>query len=333
MIDGYHMDIKKLSDKVPILIDLREFDENPGPNCMSFGFDIKPLINSIENIGLINTPFVTRNMEGRLDIVAGYRRILALKALKYDRAHCIDLSNSGLSSLEMLLFNLYDNIAIRRFNEVEKGMILNRLMAHMSRKDIEEHYIQILGIKNRRDIDTLIRIDELNETTKQSIAHGTISTKTIGLILDLDNRSRSVILKWISDLNLNVNQQLKYIDYLIDISSREGKPIADIMDEDRFLTLLKDKELNTPQKAKKMLVFLRARRLPLLTDSEKKFDKMIQNLKLPDGVRITHSPFFERKNYFLEIVFDNGRDLKKTIDNLARIEDLKRIGDPWRKGS
>ena len=82
-----------------------------------------------------------------------------------------------------------------------------------------------------------------------------------------------------------------------------------------------------------MLVFLRVRRFPLLTDSENKFDKMIQNLKIPDGVNITHSPFFERKNYCLEIVFDNGRDLKKTIDNLARIEGLKRIGDPWREDS
>jgi hypothetical protein len=61
-------------------------------------------------------------------------------------------------------------------------------------------------------------------------------------------RSRFVILKWISDLRLNFNHQLIYIDYLIDISINKGKSTADVMDEDRFLRLLKEKDLNTPQR-------------------------------------------------------------------------------------
>jgi len=327
------MGIGKISNGIPILIDLKEFDEAPGPNCMSFGFGIKTLINSIEAVGLINTPFVTRNREGCLYIVAGYRRIMALKAMKYGRIDCIDLSDSGLSALEMLLFNLYDNITIRRFNEVEKGMILNRLMLYMSKENIEKHYMQLLGINNRRELDILMRIEELNETTKKSIADGALSANTIGFIQELDNRSRSVILKWISDLILNFNQQLKYIDYLIDISIKEGKSTADIMDEDRFLRLLKEKDLNTPQKARKMLKVLRTRRFPFLTNSEKEFDKRIKGLRFPDGVSIGHSPFFEGQAYRLEIVFKDGRELKEKIDTLARTEGLNSIRDPWREDS
>ncbi len=326
------LDRKKIS-AVPLLIDLNEIKEIPGPNCMSFGFDINPLINSIKTIGLINSPFVIRNREGDFDIVAGYRRIRALKALGYRDVPCMDLSDSGLSRLEILLFNLFDNITIRNFNNVEKGMVLRGLMQYMSRKDIEKHYVKLLGIANPMHLDLLPKIEELDHNIKLSIAYGSVSINALGLIVDLDNPSRLAILKWIMDLRLNFNQQLKYIEYLTDISIKEGKPIAEIMKDDRFLKILNDDRLNTPQKAKKMFEFLRSWLFPFLYSCEKRFTKQIGRLGLPDGVSISHSPFFEANNYRLEVIFDNGPELKKKVDVLAKIEGLKEIDDPWKEGS
>ncbi|NIR16796.1 MAG: ParB N-terminal domain-containing protein, partial [Desulfobacterales bacterium] len=45
---------------------------------------LKPLIRSIEKFGLINSPIVTKDSEGRMEVVAGYRRILALKHLQWE---------------------------------------------------------------------------------------------------------------------------------------------------------------------------------------------------------------------------------------------------------
>ena len=327
------MGIKEISNIVPTLIELEEFDEAPGPNCMSFDFDIEILINSIEAVGLINMPFVTRNREGRLDIVTGYRRIMALKSMKYAMIYCRDLSDSGFSEHEMFLINLYDNIATRRFNEVEKGMILKGLMKYNSRKDIEKHFMQILDIKNPREIDILMKINELNETEKRSFANGDISSNTIRLVHGLDNSSRSVILRCISDLGFNFNQQLQYIDYITDISIKEEKSIADIMDEHQFSLLLKEKDLNMPQKARAMLNILRTRRFPFLSKNEKEFNTKIKGLGLPDGVSISHTPYFEGEDYRLEIVFKDGMELKKKVCTLACIEGLNDIKDPWREDS
>lgn len=327
------MGIKEISNIVPAPFHLEEFNETPGPNCMSFNFDIERLINSIEAIGLINMPFVTRNREGRLDIVTGYRRIIALKAMKFDRIYCRDLSDSGFSEYEMFLINLYDNIAIRRFNEVEKGMILKGLMMYVSREDLEKHFMQILDIKNPREIDMLMGINELNGTEKRSIAKGDISINTIRLVHGLDNRSRSVILKCISELGLNFNQQLKYIDFISDISIKENKSIPDIMDEHQFSLLLKEDDLNTPQKARAMLNILRSRRFPFLSKNEKEFNKKIKGLGLPDGISISHPPYFEGQDYRLEIVFRDGVELKQKVCALARIERLNDIKDPWREDS
>jgi hypothetical protein len=327
------MEIKEISNIVPTLIQLEEFNEAPGPNCMSFNFDIERLVCSIEAVGLINMPFVTRNREGRLDIVTGYRRIIALKAMKYACVYCRDLSGSGFSEYEMFLINLYDNIAIRRFNDVEKGMILKGLMMNISKEDVERDFIHILDIKNPREIDMLMEISEFNETEKRYIAKGDISINAIRLVRGLDNRSRSVILKCISELGLNFNQQLQYIDYISDISIKEGKSIADIMDEYQFLSYLKEKDINTPQKGRAILNLLRTRRFPFLTKNEKEFNKKIKRLGFPDGIRIKHPPFFEGQDYRLEIVFKDGIELKQKVCALARIEELNNIKDPWREDS
>jgi hypothetical protein len=326
------LNTKKIS-AVPLLVDLREIEQTPGPNCMSFGFDINPLINSIKTIGLINSPFVARNREGHFDIVAGYRRIRALKILNYKDVPCMDLSDSGLSGLERLVFNILDNIPSRDFNDVEKGMVLRGLIQYMSKKDIERHYMKLLGIKNPKYLDILIRIEELDQDTKRSVANGALSINALALIMDLDNPSRLAVLKWIMDLRLNFNQQLKYIDYLTDISIKEGKSIAEIMKDGRFLGLLNENKLNSPQKAKKMFELLRSWLFPFLCSCEKRFAKQIRQLGLPDGVNISHSPFFEDNNYRLEVIFDNGAELKRKIDTLAQIEGLKEIDDPWKEDS
>ncbi|MFC1533658.1 ParB N-terminal domain-containing protein [Thermodesulfobacteriota bacterium] len=326
------MEIRQIAGNTPSLINLEEVDIIPGPYCMSCGFDIKPLINSIKACGLINIPYVTRGKGGYLDIVIGYRRIMALKTLGWQRIPCADLSDSGFSTLELLILNLNDNLPTRTFNDAEKGMILKRLLdLQVPRKEIREHYMPLLNISSTRDLEVLVRIEELNNSVKEYIANGAIPLKTAQLVLDLDIRSRPVILQWISDLRFNFNQQLKFIEYITDISIKEERSIAELMEESQFSNLSKDKGLNTPQKAKKMIDLLKSRRFPFLTSSEKAFAKNIAKLGLPETVRVKHPAFFEAPRYKLEIMFKNGKEIKEIINDLKHTEGLHRIGDPWDK--
>ena len=325
------MVINKFADSVPILIDLNEFDENPGPNCMSFGYDLKQLISSIEDFGLINSPIISRNREGHPIIVTGYRRIMALKALNLPMVPCIDISSSGISPLEQLLLNLSDNLTTRRFNNIEKGMILIRLNAYIQRKDLERQFMRLLDISNKKEIDTLLRIEELDKRTKEYIASGDLPLRTMGLVLDMDIRSRSAVLEWIVDLRFNLNQQLKYIDYISDISINKNIPIFEILSEGEYIEIFRNRRLNRPQKVKKIIELLKNKRYPILSESEKIFSKKISALKLPDRVKITHSSFFESEDYRLEILFKSGKDLKGKIDALAITKGLENLEDPWKE--
>ncbi len=324
------MDFQQAIGKIPVILNLKDVDENPGPFCMSFGFDLRPLIRSIEKSGLINAPIVTSNRDGRLDVVAGYRRILALKSLKMEKIPCRDLSNSGLSPLELLLFSLYDNLATREFNEVEMGMILNRLMPFVSRKEIREHYMPLLNLPSHDPtLDIFLKLEELDLPIRVSLGEKRISFQGAKALIDMDPDSRSAISEGITKIKFNFNQQMQFIEHTRDISIKEGKPVSELLGEEPLVRILEDGKLNNPQKAKLVLHLLRSRRFPFLSRSEKAFQKKISTLGLPDGVRISHSPFFEGPDYRLEILFKEGKELKSKIDSLGQIDDLDDVGPPW----
>ena len=327
------MNIRQVTGDIPTLIGMNEIDETPGPYCMSFGFDLKPLILSIEKFGPVNTPFVTKNSDGRVDVVVGYRRVLAMKSLKWEKVPCIDLSNSEFSPSECLLLNLHDNIVTRKFNDVEKGMILSRLISHLPRKKILEHYMPLLDLpSNASTLDILVRVEELDHQIRLSFAEGYLSIHTIKALLEMDPESRSLIFKWMSNIKFNLNQQKYFIEYTSDIAIKERKTIFELLDEKNFYGILEENRLNNPQKAKWILEALRSRRFPVLTTAEKTFQKRVSGLNLPEGVKIKHPPFFEAPDYRLEIQFKNGKELKEKISSLSQLKnDVEKIGDPWQE--
>lgn len=328
------MDIRQITRVSPRSVDVKHIGENPGPHAMSFGFDLEPLIRSIQQCGLINPPFVTRSSDGRMDVVVGYRRILALKSLQRETIPCVDLSDSGASALELLHLNLQDNLTTRKFNEIEKGMILRRLIPHVSREEILDRYMPLLNLPSHAStLDFYLKLEDLDVNIKESIAKGALSLKATKLILDTDRKYHSAIYRLISNVKFNSNQQIQFIEYICDISIKENIPIPELLSEERLAKISEDQKMNNPQKAKLILDRLRSRRFPSLTRAEKAFKATVSRLDLPKGVRIQHPPFFEAPDYRLEILFRDGKDLKDTISSLYRLQDLERIGDPLQERS
>lgn len=322
--------MKDLSDAPHRLVNLKEISEDPGPYCMSFGSVLDPLICAIKKCGLLFSPLVIRNDSGQIDVVIGFRRILALKSLKWDNALMIDLTGKNFSALDLLLLNFYDNLAVRSFNDVEKGMIINRLKPHLPEKVLLGEYLPLLGVPARKSVCRVYEsLEGLGDDIKLALADERLAFKTVKALLDLDPEPRSIVFQWIRDLKLNVNQQSLFIETTLDISMNEDKRLSELLGETPLLKIKEDKRLNTPQKARRLLDYLRSRRFPKLSDSEKAFEKRIKNLGLPENVKISHPPFFEGPEYRLEILFKNGRGLGETIKALATLDALGNINDPW----
>lgn len=315
-----------------ILIPLSMLDEDPGPYTMSFGFDLKPMIESIRRVGVLNPPFVDRDEEGRARIVAGYRRVLALKVLQREEIVCFDLSGSELSVSDRLLLNLHDNLSTRNLNGTEKGMALERLAVHFPEQEVVERYMPLLGLPAHRPVlASYLRIGELRKDIRASFAAGNLSFQTVRSLLEMDSAARAAFSEWFLDLQFNFNQQSHFIDLVMEVSSISNVPPEHVFSASAFRAIVEDRALNGPQKVKSVLEALRAMRLPRLVAAEKEFQKRVRDLKLPEGVRVHHSPFFESPEYRLEIRFKDGKALRKRVTELATIQGLERVEDPWKE--
>ena len=327
------MKISKITDMPLQAVEPGEINSAPGPYCMSFGFDLTPLISSIKSIGLINPPLVIESGQGRMEIVVGYRRIRALKQLGRNSIPCRILSKTEFSPLDGLLVNFHDNLLSRKLNHVEKGMFLNRLTTHISKTGILEQYMPLLDLPSHGPtLDLFMRIEsELDTKSKGYLVQGGLSLKVANMLLDLERESRSKVFHLISTLKLNMNQQKQLIEYLLDLSHIKGESISQLIEEIQLDRISVDGNMNTPQKAKAILDLLRKMRYPRLSKAEKTFKKLVSRLCLPKGVHVSAPPFFETPNYRLEVIFKEGRELKDKLDKLSRNEALKDLGDPWKK--
>ncbi len=324
------MDIQNLETR-HVMVDLRDIEDYPGPYCMSFGFDLGPLIRSIENVGMINPPLLIGNRGGAHKIISGYRRILALKALDHKRTRCRLLSKHQLSALECLLLNLHDNLATRGLNEVEMAMVLSRLASLVSREQILDRYMPLLGLSPHiKTLDLFLRLErELEDEPKHHLAKGRVSLKSAAMLLEIEPGVRSRVFDLMATLKLNTNQQKQFVDYLVDLAHISKISISDLLKDKPFESVLQKKDMNWPQKAKAILRLLRGMRYPTLVQAEEEFKKNVARLDLPEGIRIIAPPYFESPDYRLEIRFTNGKGLREKIDKLQRKEGIEGLGSPW----
>jgi ParB-like chromosome segregation protein Spo0J len=321
----------KFSRGERILVDLHELPEKPGPYTMSFGFNLDGLRDSITRVGLIALPLVARNQEGSFEIVSGYRRILAMKEMGEHRCICEDVTSVWPSPLERLLAGFYENLATRKFNDMEKALILDKLQNHAKREEILNSFMPLLSLPSHEGtLQFYLKLVGLEEDVQLAIAREEVSTKAAKVLVEIGEKSRRALFQWISKIKLNLNQQLKLIEYVQDISVRENLTVCEVLLDPIFTGLAEEQRLNNPQKAKALLEMLRIRRYPRLTDAQYEMERMISAIPLPPGASIQYDQNLEDPLYRLEIKFASGKDLKAVMDKLHAVHELEAIPELWR---
>jgi ParB-like chromosome segregation protein Spo0J len=313
-----------------IRVDLGKLAENPGPYTMSYGFDLDVLCESLRKIGLINPPLVCRNEQGFFDVVSGHRRILALKALGESQALCRDVTSELPTSLERVLAGFYENLATRKFNDIEKAMVLAKLRDHSAEEKILGSYMPLLSLPSHRGtLKFYLTLLHLDHRLKTALAREEISIKAVKALLELEQAAQQTLIHWIDMLKLNFNHQVQFIEYCSDISKREETTIIELLNESSFRSVPENPRLNNPQKAKAMLEALRTRRFPRLARARSAVERALAAVSMPPETSIRYDPFLEDPHYRLEIKFRNGRELKKTIGKLHASDNLEAMPELW----
>jgi len=320
--------IKKPPKTYPVVrLGIDQISDKPGKYCMSYGFNSTELKRSLSQVGLINYPYVIKNDGSHYEAVTGFRRIIALKELNIEEVECFDMTGSVMSAYDMLRFALHDNLFIREFNLVEKSMIFNMLIELVKDNNRINEFSSLLNV-SRKDYGLILKIQELDEPLKESIASGTINIKALEQLVELKSDDILLCNTWITNLKLNYNQQIQFVDYINDISRIEKISIKQLLGEKFYLDISLDNKKNIPQKAKALMDNLRERRNPVYSNYKNLFEKKIKRMQLPPNIKIKHPRYFESEGYQVEIEFKNGAEIKKSLRTLLDIDELEKFEDP-----
>lgn len=318
--------------RLPVVsVALSEIRMSPGPYTVSFAFDPAPLARSIRKIGIVNAPLLLPADKGGYDVVIGYRRLHAVRDLVWNAAPCRILPKDAWPPLDCLLLSLFDNLHTRSFNEVERGMALSRLAAHEDTDRILDRFMPLMGLGSRRQIfEFYVCLDRnLDERIKLQLAAGHLSRDSAKALLALDKTAARAIAGTIEKLKLNINDQRKFIDYIIDLFGNKPEEMVGFLTSGDLGEILANSKLNPPQQAQAALRFLAGRRNPRLAAAEEAFRRRVAALSLPKGTRVEAPPFFEAPGYRLSIPFRDGGELVRALTAVLKLSNLDQLGDPW----
>ncbi|EFK05597.1 conserved hypothetical protein [delta proteobacterium NaphS2] len=296
---------------------------------------MKPLLNSIKKIGLINSPILIKKRKGegavQYEVIAGFRRISALRALSLNPIPCRILP-SETPSLDCLLINLYENLCSRDFNPVEKGMVLTRLLDLIPEREVLDTYMPLFDLPSHREtLHLFAGVEKMfDHQAKTLLASEYLSMKAAKLLIEMDGTERNMFCGYFSAVRFSKNQQTQFIDLVSDLSHIENSPVTCLLMDPRLKDIRDNPQMNNPQKARALITVLRKKRLPRLTKAETGFKQMVEKLALPPAFQIVPPPFFEGAQYRLEISFENGKDLKERLQFVANNERLAAFINPWK---
>jgi len=184
-------------------IPIDQIDPNPHQvRGMIKTSDIKELVDSIKDVGVIQPLLVTRKKD-RYILVAGYRRLEASRQAKLKELPCMV---QDLSDDDMIRYALIENLQREDLNPLEEALAIKQLIGNQGldyRKVAE-----MLG-KSKTYVGERLALLDLPDDLKEAVSQGTLSMKKADALKKVnDDKARARLIGKASAVDL---QHLKVL--------------------------------------------------------------------------------------------------------------------------
>ncbi|HVO85250.1 MAG TPA: ParB/RepB/Spo0J family partition protein [Syntrophobacteria bacterium] len=286
------------------------------------------LRRSVQAVGLLQIPMLQGKPEGGFRVVSGSRRLLVCRELGLEPVTCQILDASVLPGA-CLRFAVYDNVATRLLNPVEKSLVLAKMLAFLPQPQVVEEFMPLLALEP--SVTLLSRYLELLRLEKDmldALADGRLHERTASALAPLEPADRRSLFALFGEFAFSVSVQQEIIELAVEIGEREGMPPAEVLEADAIAALRRERRRPTRHRAEEIRRYLQGRRAPRLTARRERFLRETQELGLPSGVRLISPPNFEGPQWRLECIFQRGQDLAhilRTVSGIAAQPEFQRV--------
>jgi len=280
--------------------------------------DVRELVGSIKELGVINPPLVKKQAEMFI-IISGFRRIAACSHLGSSDI-VVRIVAPKATELDNVKLAISENSLQRPLNLMEQSKCCSMLAACYNNDKKLAAAASNLGLPDNHHLFNKIKnLFILPDFIKQSVLNNTISLSMAMELGALEKNIGIEFTKLFVYLGLSLNKQKQFIEYVKEIAILEDISILEVLFADHLKDILKNDDLIKNQKAQQIRYYLKNRRFPAITKGEKEYEEIVKSLKMGKGIRLVPPKNFESTSYIFSLTFNNIEEIVKLIKKLDKI--------------
>jgi len=271
------------------------------------------LVDSIKEVG-IRHPISICSANKPYKIISGHKRVQA--AIKSGLTHIPAFLIPTME--DALVQNLKENFALRQYSDIEKGCILNKLIAEGIQKDtILDLYMPLLELERSKKIfQDLISVDKIGLGLQKLLHQSKVPVKVFQIFFNWDPENQEAAERFFSITRPGVNKWRDLLELVEEISRRDGITPKEIFSSPSTLETLQDNNLTPSQKYDRVHEGLQQKRYPVLSDLKKQIARALDEMKLDDKTRFKYQESFESDEMKLELKFRDERELSQQVEKI-----------------
>jgi hypothetical protein len=284
--------------------------------------ELKPLLASVQCVGLLEPLLVRERDDGRYQLICGFKRAEALRLLGVPEVEALVYPQGALTDIQALLLQIGHNL-VRPLNLVEKAQTLVKLLAlGVPERKVIDQYLPLIGLQPTvRILKQVTDLMGLERGLQEYLVREDLTLSTSVLFLSLDMKGQRAILPLLEALRPGENRVKEIISFLREISLRDGVPIPSLLARGDIGEIISDKETPRPQRIEHLRRVLKKMRFPRLTAMEDKFTVYKQSLSLPPQISFHPPPFFESEEFRMELRFKDLSAFRELVTKLHQISE------------
>lgn len=294
-----------------IFVDLSDISFSDQTFLVGNKDNISIISKSIEEIGVLSPPILRLN-NGKLQIVAGWKRLLSCKKLGHKKVLCKIYSSSELSDHDFLKIIYIDNKDRISDLELAELIVLFQELCSVNDSSLLNEVLPLLDIPaNRKHFDRYIALSSLNKAIKSAFYEDKITIEQCQMLSEVSKSNQLPILELLLlNYKLNNNESRQFIQIIEEITLRDLKSVSEVIAQ-------AEESIEQGAKGKNELRGeLRRLRYPDLILVETKYKKAVEELKLPKEINLYVNQFFEGNDLELRIRINNSQELSEILSKL-----------------
>ncbi len=252
--------------------------------------DLSRLQASIQEVGLLNPPWVRAVNGERFQVVTGWKRVLAVAQLGWEQVTARVLPGDTPEA-HCLLVHLHDNALSRGFNPLEQALLAVRLQRHWDRQTVIQKFLPCLGMAPSLTLlERLQALAVLEQPWQRLAAQGRLSLPAAQMLASWESQDRRAAAPFLEALPLSQSKQEEFLQGLELLARREGAAPAEILSREEFRQYLQEEAGTLQARAAALRLLLQKLVSPRLTAAQQGFQTGLQRLGLRQHPRLRLQP-------------------------------------------